>query len=172
MWASSSSAAAVPEVLLGFGGNIGDPLATIDAALGRLEAGGVRIRRRSRWYRTAPWGKADQPAFVNLCAAGDTELAPRALLGLIHEVEAALGRERRERWGPRLIDIDILAYGDERIDETGLTIPHPHLTERAFVLVPLLDIAPDWVIAGKPVREWAAAIDRSGVEPIEPAPPR
>jgi 2-amino-4-hydroxy-6-hydroxymethyldihydropteridine diphosphokinase len=108
-----------------------------------------------------------QPDFVNLCAAGDTELAPRALLDLIHGVEAALGRERRERWGPRTIDIDILAYGDEHIDEPGLTVPHPRLTERAFVLVPLLDIAPDRVLDGKPVRDWAAAIDRSGIEPIE-----
>jgi 2-amino-4-hydroxy-6-hydroxymethyldihydropteridine diphosphokinase len=171
MWASSSNGAAVPEVLLGLGGNLGDAVATIAAALDRLETGGVRIARRSRCYRTAPWGMADQPHFVNLCAAGETELAPRALLDLIHAVEAALGRERRERWGPRTIDIDILAYGDERIDEPGLTIPHPRLTARAFVLVPLLDIAPDRVIDGRRVRDWAAAVDRSGIEPMEPDQP-
>ena len=158
----------MPEVLLGLGGNIGDPLATIAAALDYLEQGGLRILRRSRGYRTPPWGKADQPDFVNLCAAAETELAPREVLDLIHAVEAALGRERRERWGPRLIDVDILAYGDERIEEPGLTVPHPRLTERAFVLVPLLDIAPDRVIAGKSVREWATTVDRSGITPVEP----
>ena len=158
----------MPEVLLGLGGNLGDPVATIGAALDRLQAGGVRIARRSRWYRTAPWGVADQPDFVNVCAAGETNLSPRALLELIHATEAALGRERRERWGPRPIDIDILTYGNERIDEPGLQIPHPRMSERAFVLVPLLDIAPDYLLAGRPVRDWAATIDRSGIEPIEP----
>lgn len=160
----------MPEVLLGLGGNLGDPVASIEAALDRLEASGVRILRRSRWYRTAPWGKADQPPFVNLCAAAETELAPRALLDLIHATEADLGRERRERWGPRTVDIDILAYGDERIDEPDLTIPHPRLTERAFVLVPLLDIAADRVIEGRTLREWGAAVDHSGVEPLTPKP--
>jgi 2-amino-4-hydroxy-6-hydroxymethyldihydropteridine diphosphokinase len=169
MSAWSSSGAALPEVLLGLGGNLGDPLAAIGAALERLAAGGVRIVRRSRPYLTVPWGVADQPDFVNLCAAGETELAPRALLDLIGRIEATLGRERRERWGPRPIDIDILIYGDERVDEPGLTIPHPRLTERAFVLVPLADIAADRVVEGRSVREWAAAIDRSGVEPIGPA---
>jgi 2-amino-4-hydroxy-6-hydroxymethyldihydropteridine diphosphokinase len=169
---SSSSGAAVPEVLLGLGGNLGDPVVAIEAALDRLEAGGVRILRRSRPYRTAPCGIADQPHFVNLCAAGETALAPRALLGFIHTVEAALGRERRERWGPRPIDIDILAYGDERIDEPGLTIPHPRLTERAFVLVPLLDIAADRVIEGRSVRDWAATVDRGGIEPLPVIPGR
>ncbi len=157
----------MPEVLLGLGGNLGDPVATIKTALARLEAGGVRIVRRSQCYRTAPWGVADQPHFVNLCAAGETELTPRALLGLIHTIEAALGRERRERWGPRTIDIDILAYGDEPIDEPGLTIPHPRLTERPFVLVPLLDIASETLINGQRVRDWAIAVDRSGIEPME-----
>lgn len=158
------------EILVGLGGNVGDPVAAIGAALDRLEADGVHILRRSRWYRTSPWGMADQPDFVNLCVAAETALPPRALLDAIHRVEATLGRERRERWGPRIIDIDILAYGGERVDEPGLTIPHPRLIERAFVLVPLLDIAADRLIDGRPVRDWAAAIDRSGVAPIEPEP--
>ena len=156
------------EVLLGLGGNLGDPVATIEAALHRLEAGGVRITRRSRWYRTAPWGLTDQPDFVNLCVAAETDLSARALLDLAQAVETALGRERTIRWGPRMIDIDILVYGDEHMNEPDLTIPHPRLTERAFVLVPLLDIAADRLIGGRPVRDWAAAIDRSGVEVIEP----
>ena len=137
------------EVLLGLGGNLGDPAATIEAALARLEAGGVRITRRSHFYRTAPWGVADQPDFVNLCAAGETALAPAELLALIHRVEAELGRERRERWGPRTIDLDLLLYGDETIDEPGLTVPHPRLHERRFALEPLLDLDSELAIPGR-----------------------
>ena len=169
MSASSSTGAEVPEVLLGLGGNLGDPVATMEAALRRLETEGVCITRRSRWYRTAPWGMTDQPSFVNLCVAAETDLPARALLNVVQGTETALGRERNTRWGPRTIDIDILAYGDLMIDEPDLQIPHPRMTERAFVLVPLLDIAPDRLIAGRPVREWAAAIDRSGVEEIKPS---
>jgi 2-amino-4-hydroxy-6-hydroxymethyldihydropteridine diphosphokinase len=168
MWGWRSSVRVVAEVLLSLGGNMGDPFAAISAALDRLAAGGVRITARSHWYRTAPWGNVAQPDFINLCAAGETALVPRALLELVQATEAALGRERRERWGPRVIDIDILTYGDERIDEPDLTIPHPHLTERAFVLVPLTDIVPDRLIGGRPVRDWAGCIDRSGVERVEP----
>jgi 2-amino-4-hydroxy-6-hydroxymethyldihydropteridine diphosphokinase len=168
MWRCEWSAAAVVEALLGFGGNLGDPIASIGKALARLEAGGVRVLRRSHFYRTAPWGVTDQPEFVNLCAAAETGLAPGELLALIHRIEAELGRERREPWGPRLIDIDILAYGDETVEEPGLAIPHPRLAERAFVLVPLAEIAPERVIAGRTVREWAEAVDRSGVEQISP----
>jgi 2-amino-4-hydroxy-6-hydroxymethyldihydropteridine diphosphokinase len=154
----------VPEVLLGLGGNLGDPVGAIEEALTRLEHGGVRILRRSSFYRTAPWGVTEQPDFVNLCAAAETTLPPRALLALIHRIEKDLGRERRERWGPRTIDVDILAYGDETLDEADLTIPHPHLTDRAFVLVPLVEIAPEKVIAGRTVRAWAEAVDCGGVE--------
>ena len=156
------------EVLLGLGGNLGDPIATIAAALRRLEEGGVRIARRSRYYRTPPWGVTEQPDFVNLCIAADTDLSPRALLDLAQGIEAALGRERVLRWGPRIIDIDILAYNDLTMNEPGLELPHPGLTQRAFVLVPLLDIAPDRMIGGRLVRDWAAAVDRSGIEVIEP----
>ena len=86
------------DVLLGFGGNVGDATAAIEAALRRLEAGGVRITARSPFYRTPAWGKTDQPDFVNACAAGETALAPRGLLDAIQRIEAQLGRERRERW--------------------------------------------------------------------------
>ena len=154
----------MPDVLLGLGGNLGDPVATIGAALKHLEAEGVRMTCRSRWYRTAPWGVTDQPDFVNICVAAETDLSACALLDLVQTIETALGRERREAWGPRTIDIDILTYGDLTVDEPDLTIPHARITERAFVLVPLLDIAPDRPIAGRPVRDWAAAVDRSGVE--------
>jgi 2-amino-4-hydroxy-6-hydroxymethyldihydropteridine diphosphokinase len=166
MWRSQSSGR-VAEILLGFGGNIGDPSSAITAALQRLETEGVRITARSSFYRTPAWGKTDQSDFVNLCAAGETALTPTELLDKIRRIEAALGRERRERWGPRIIDIDILTYGECAIAEPELTIPHPHLSGRAFVLVPLLDIAPDRVIAGRTVREWAADVDRGGIERID-----
>jgi 2-amino-4-hydroxy-6-hydroxymethyldihydropteridine diphosphokinase len=161
----------VPEVLLGLGGNLGDPVAAIVAAIRRLEAGGVLITRRSRWYRTAPWGLTGQPDFVNLCVAAETDLSPHALLRLVQSIETALGRERTVHWGPRTIDIDILTYHGVTLNEPDLEIPHPRLTERAFVLVPLLDIAPDLPLAGRPVRDWAAEVDRSGVERFDPSPP-
>ena len=157
----------MPEVLLGFGGNLGDPAAAIAAALDRLDAAGVRIVRRSHLYRTAPWGVTDQPDFLNLCAAAETALPPRELLSLAQRIEAELGREPGERWGPRVIDIDILTYGDLAVDEPGLKIPHPRLTERAFVLVPLAEIAPEAAIGGRTLREWAARVDRSGVERLD-----
>jgi 2-amino-4-hydroxy-6-hydroxymethyldihydropteridine diphosphokinase len=153
----------VADVLLGLGGNLGDPAAAIAAALRRLDQADVRIVAQSSFYRTAPWGVGNQPDFVNACALAQTELAPHPLLQRIHAVERALGRERRERWGPRTIDIDILDYDGVTLEDPGLTLPHPRLTERAFVLVPLAEIAPDRVIAGRTVREWAAEIDRSGV---------
>ena len=151
------------EVLLGLGGNVGYAAATIAAALARLDDGGVRIVARSSLYRTAPWGKTDQPPFVNACARAETELSPRALLDRILAAELDLGRQRGERWGPRTIDIDILDYDGLTLDQPGLTLPHPRLTERAFVLIPLAEIAADRVIAGRPVRDWATAIEASGV---------
>lgn len=154
------------DILLSLGGNLGEPVAAIRTALDRLQPEGVAITARSRFFRTPPWGREDQPVFVNLCAAGRTDLAPRDLLQAIQRVEQALGRARGVRWGPRLIDIDILTYDDLVIDEPGLAIPHPHLTERAFVLVPLLDIAPDRTVAGRSVSDWAARCDAGGIEPI------
>jgi 2-amino-4-hydroxy-6-hydroxymethyldihydropteridine diphosphokinase len=153
----------VADALLGLGGNVVDAAATIAAALARLDEAGVRIVARSSLYRTAPWGKTDQPAFVNACARARTELSPRALLDRILAVELDLGRERGERWGPRTIDIDILDYAGLALDEPGLTLPHPRLAERAFVLIPLAEIAPDYVVAGRRARDWAASVDASGV---------
>ena len=160
----------MPEVLLGLGGNLGDPLASIEAALAGLAARGVVTTARSRPYRTAPWGPVAQPDFVNLCARATTALAPRAVLAAALAVEAGLGRERRERWGPRTIDVDLLVYDALALAEPGLTLPHPRLTERAFVLVPLAEIAPDWIVAGRRVADWAAAIDRAGIVPLSDAP--
>lgn len=158
----------MPEVLLGLGGNLGDPLAAIEAALARLAARGVVATARSRPYRTPPWGPVAQPDFVNLCARAATDLGPEAVLAAALAVEAELGRARRERWGPRSIDIDLLAYDDRSLAVPGLTLPHPRLTERAFVLVPLAEIAPDWIVAGRRVADWAAGVDRAGIVPLSP----
>lgn len=149
------------EVGLGLGSNIGDKAGNIDDALRLLEAGGgLTVTAQSKLYRTAPWGVEDQDWFVNACALAETDLAPDELLARCKSAEAALGRERTIRWGPRLIDIDILFYGDQRIDAPGLTIPHKELFNRAFVLVPLAEIASDRVIAGRTVGQGLVALSR------------
>jgi 2-amino-4-hydroxy-6-hydroxymethyldihydropteridine diphosphokinase len=161
----------VARALLGFGGNLGDPVAAIEAALTELDRRGAPIVARSGFYRTPPWGPVAQPDFVNLCAQIDTALAPPALLALTQSIETELGRTRDIRWGPRSIDIDVLAYEGIELASPGLAIPHPRLTERAFVLVPLLDIAPDWVVAGRPIRDWAESVDPAGITRIDAAEP-
>ena len=151
---------------LGLGGNLGDPPATIAAALRRLDVGGhVRVAAVSSIYRTPPWGPVAQPDFANACALASTDLAPHALLAEVKAVERALGRREGERWGPRAIDVDILFYAGASLDTPDLVIPHASLFERAFVLVPLEEIAPDLVIAGRSIGEAAARCDRSGIGP-------
>jgi 2-amino-4-hydroxy-6-hydroxymethyldihydropteridine diphosphokinase len=150
---------------IGIGSNLDDPERQVRAAidaLGRLPRS--TFAGASRLFRTAPWGKADQPAFVNAAAAVSTALPPRELLDALLAIERAHGRVRDgERWGPRVIDLDILVYGDARIDEPGLHVPHPHLGERAFVLLPLADLAPDLEIPGLgPVRALIERIDAAG----------
>jgi len=157
----------VAQALLGLGGNVGDVRATLDEAIALLADGKeVKLTARSSDYRTPPWGVTDQPPFINLAIAVETTLSPRALLIHALNVERALGRNRAgaRRWGPRPIDIDILAYDDVTLDEPGLTLPHPHLFERAFVLVPLAEIAPDRVIGGRRVIDALADLDAAGIE--------
>lgn len=147
------------EAALGFGGNLGDPVAAFAAAQKRLEAhAAVAVKRLSSVWRTAPWGKLDQPEFRNMAALIETSLSAEALLELCLAVEREQGRERRERWGPRTLDIDILAYGGQAIDRPGLQVPHPRIAERAFVLAPLAEIAPGTMIAGRSVAELLKAI--------------
>lgn len=156
---------------VGLGGNVGDAAATVDAAFAAL-AGlpGTRLVARSRLYRTPPWGVEAQADFVNAVALIDTTLPPRDLLGGLLAIERAFGRERRERWGPRTLDLDLLLYGDRVVDEPGLHVPHPHLHERAFVLRPLADVAPDAVVPGHDtVARLLAHTDASRCVPLDGA---
>ena len=163
------------EVLVGLGGNIGEVRTTLDQAVAAFCDGTeVRLLAQSSDYATPPWGVIDQPPFVNRCIEIATVLKPRALLDRALAVERMLGRtrDREQRWGPRPIDIDLLAYDDVAIEEPGLTLPHPRLLERAFVLVPLAEIVPDRVIAGVPVREALARVNTGGIERLAPPPDR
>jgi 2-amino-4-hydroxy-6-hydroxymethyldihydropteridine diphosphokinase len=163
------------EALLALGGNVGDVRATFDRAVALLCDGSevrreVRLLARSSDYRTPPWGVTDQPAFVNCGLRVDTSLTPRALLTRAQSVETALGRNRAQerRWGPRTIDIDLIAYDDVHCAEPDLTLPHPRALERAFVLVPLAEIAPDWVIDGATIAAALARLDPGGIEKLPP----
>ncbi len=162
------------EALLALGGNVGDARATLDRAVTRFCDGkAVRLIARSSDYRTPPWGVTLQPAFINLCLAVATELAPRALLARALDVERAFGRDRarEQRWGPRSVDIDLLAYDDVTLDDPDLILPHPRLFQRAFVLVPLAEIAADRRIAGIRVRDALARLDTAGIERLPPRQP-
>jgi 2-amino-4-hydroxy-6-hydroxymethyldihydropteridine diphosphokinase len=157
------------EAFIALGGNVGDVRATFDQAIAmQCDGALVRLTARSSDYRTPPWGFTDQPPFVNAVIAVATTLTPHVLLTRAQECERALGRDRtnERRWGPRTIDLDLLAYDDlAQIDDT-LTLPHPHLFERPFVLVPLAEIAPDRVIAGIRVREALRRVNVAGIEKL------
>jgi 2-amino-4-hydroxy-6-hydroxymethyldihydropteridine diphosphokinase len=146
---------------IGLGANLGDAAATLRAAALRLEGLGA-ITARSSLYRTLAWGVTDQPAFVNAAVALETVLEPHALLAALKTLERELGRTPTFRWGPRLIDLDILAYDGVRLDEPELTIPHARLAERAFALVPLAEIEP----AFAPLRDALPATELRAVERI------
>ncbi len=155
------------EALVALGGNVGDARATIRKAIEIFCDGEeVRLIARSSDYKTPPWGVADQPPFVNAAIAVATGLAPRALLQRGHAVERIFGRHREAeaRWGPRTLDIDLIAYDDLTMNEPELVLPHPRLFERAFVLVPLVEIAPDREIAGRRIADAARRIDKTGIE--------
>lgn len=159
------------QALIALGGNLGHARATLDRAVSLFCDGSqVRLIARSSDYRTPPWGVEDQPAFINLCLLVATDLGPRALLDRAHKIERALGRDRshEQRWGPRAVDIDILAYDDLTVNEPDLVLPHPRLFERAFVLVPLAEIAPDWIVAGRRIQDAPANVDARGIERLPP----
>lgn len=157
------------KALVALGSNLDDPRARVLRAFDALsQLPDSRLLARSRLYRSAPWGVADQPEFVNAAAEIETTLAARELLDALLAIERASGRDRSgARWGPRVLDLDLLMYGRIECDEPGLTLPHPHLHERAFVLLPLNDLAPDLEVPGRGrVRELLARVDRADCEPL------
>ena len=156
---------------LGLGGNIGDPVRSMAEALRALDARrDSRVVAVSRLYRTPPWGKTDQDWFFNACALVETTLSPEPLLDTCLGIERGMKRERKERWGPRTIDIDVLTY--EGVAQSGgrLELPHPRMTGRGFVLMPLADVAPVLEVQGRTVESWLAEADVAGIEPASAGP--
>jgi 2-amino-4-hydroxy-6-hydroxymethyldihydropteridine diphosphokinase len=162
----------VSEVaFLGLGSNLGDRLAALQRAADLLAGEpGVTLTRSSRVWETDPVGGPPQPDFLNAVVRAETDLEPAGLLAACQRVEAALGRVRAERWGPRTIDVDLLLYGARTIDTPDLTVPHPRMVERAFVLMPLLEVDPDPPMPGgarlADVRLGPDAV--GGVRPVAP----
>lgn len=150
---------------LGLGSNVGDKAGMIAAAIVRLDATpGIRVSARSGDYRTPPWGDTDQDWFLNAAIGIETALAPHALLEACLAIETSLGRVRARRWGPRIIDIDVLYYAGAEVSDARLVLPHRFVRERAFVLVPLAEIAPNLVIGGETVAAALARLDTTGIE--------
>lgn len=167
--------AAASTAAVGLGGNVGDVRVALAAALAALDVlPGTRLLRASRCYRTPAWGVEAQPDFINAAATLQTALTPRALLDALLAIERDHGRERAadgSRWGPRTLDLDLLVHGDAVIDAPGLVVPHPQLHLRAFVLVPLAEIAPDLEVPGRgAVRALLAGVDAGGVAALGPGP--
>jgi 2-amino-4-hydroxy-6-hydroxymethyldihydropteridine diphosphokinase len=159
------------KVYLGLGSNLGDRSAYLEKTIGEMDPE-VRVLRRSAIYETAPWGFEDQQDFLNMVIEAESELGPPALLKKIKDVEKRVGRQATFRNGPREIDIDILLYDDSQYAQGNLTIPHPRLPERAFILAPLAEIAPDLIIPGqeKSVAKLIENLDVSGVHEYIPKP--
>ena len=157
------------DAYLGLGSNLGDREALLRAAIAALNATpGVRVTSISSLYETPPWGPVPQGPYLNACVALETTLSPRELLTLCLAIERDHGRERAIRWGPRTLDMDVLLYGDESIDEEGLIVPHPRMTERAFVLVPLAEIAPDLRIGGRAIGAILGGVETDEIRKIGP----
>jgi 2-amino-4-hydroxy-6-hydroxymethyldihydropteridine diphosphokinase len=158
---------------VGLGGNLGEAAATLHEAMLALDGlPDSRLLRASRLYRTPAWGNTAQPDFVNAAALLQTQLEVRDLLDALLDIERRFGRIRGEgeRWGPRTLDLDLLLYGDATIDEPGLRVPHPHLHERAFALLPLAEIAPDLFVPGHgSVAGLLRGVDASGCAPLDAA---
>lgn len=159
----------IPEdhAFIGIGSNLKDPVRQVRAALDRLgRLPGCRWLKRSSLYRTAPWGRSGQPDFINAVAVVSVDLAPEELLEYLQRIEREAGRVREgERWGPRVLDLDLLLYGNRVQTSPRLTLPHPRLHERAFALAPLVELAPDVEIPGRgPAAGLLRALGRQGVE--------
>ena len=155
------------SVLIALGGNVGDVRAAFDGAIADICAlADATLKAHSSDYATPPWGEANQARFVNACIEIETARAPHALLSTLQEVERQFGRDRarERRWGPRTLDLDLIAYDNVAIDKPELTLPHPRLFERAFVLVPLAEIAPDRLIRGRRIKDALADLSTEGIE--------
>ena len=155
------------SALIALGGNVGEVRATFQKAIANIcgMTQGALLARSSD-YATPPWGDEQQARFVNACIDIETSLDPHALLFTLHKIEKKFGRDRlsETRWGPRTLDLDLIAYDDLSLDQPELTLPHPRLFERAFVLVPLLEIVPDRRIAGRDLKAALAALSTDGIE--------
>jgi 2-amino-4-hydroxy-6-hydroxymethyldihydropteridine diphosphokinase len=157
------------EALLAFGGNIGDSRAILHRAIDMLcDGNDIRLLARSSDYLTPPWGMKYQAPFVNLCIAVETALTPHQLLARTQAVELRLSRDRavEKRWGPRTADIDILSYGDVTLNDRDLTLPHPLMFERGFVLMPLAEIAAQTIVAGRRIGDALAQVDTAGIQKL------
>jgi 2-amino-4-hydroxy-6-hydroxymethyldihydropteridine diphosphokinase len=155
------------SALIALGGNVGDVRATFQKAIAHIcgMTQGALLARSSD-YATLPWGDEQQARFINACIDIETGLAPHALLFTLHRIEQRFGRDRAKerRWGPRTLDLDLIAYDDASLRTPELTLPHPRLFERAFVLVPLAEIAPERLIGGRSIREALADLKTEGIE--------
>lgn len=164
-----SASASGKRSAIALGSNLGDSLHILESALKILdETPGIRLHDRSSWYQTAPVGPP-QPDYLNGCALLDVQLRPQELLETLLEIEAQFGRIRQERNGPRTLDLDILLFDNLIMDTPTLVLPHPRMTERAFVLVPLAEIAPNWIepASGKAIAQLVQAVDCSGVRRLQ-----
>ena len=153
---------------IGLGGNLGDVAQNMRDAIHLLsKSDEIDFVSVSSVYKTPPWGITDQDWFLNACVGVSTTLNPKQLLETCQSIEKELKRERHIRWGPRTIDLDILVFGNLEIKEDGLEIPHPRTCERAFVLKPLADIAPEIILDGKQVSQWLEEIDHSEIQRVD-----
>jgi 2-amino-4-hydroxy-6-hydroxymethyldihydropteridine diphosphokinase len=160
----------VTRALLGLGSNLGDRLENLRAAVALLEERDLRVTRSSRVYATDPVGGPDQPEYLNAVIEVEASGSARELLETCLAIERHMGRERGERWGPRVIDLDVLTFGEQEIDEQDLQVPHPRMHERAFVLIPLLELEADPPLPGgrKTAELRLGSMALGGVRPFAP----
>ncbi|MBF0317965.1 MAG: 2-amino-4-hydroxy-6-hydroxymethyldihydropteridine diphosphokinase [Nitrospirae bacterium] len=153
------------KVYIGIGSNLSDRHGNCLRAVELLQEGAIVVTARSGMHQTAAWGDMSQPDFINMCVEVETDLSPTELLNALKAIETHMGRTPTRRWGPRVIDLDILLYGGLVVQEEGLTIPHPHMHQRGFVLLPLQEIAPGVVhpILNKSIEELAAGVSETGI---------
>jgi len=155
------------HVFVGLGGNVGDVIGSMVSALNALDRlRDIRLVARSGLYRTPPWGDKGQADFINACALLETGLEPHDLLAVLKEQEKKLKRTKTRRWGPRTIDLDILLFGDVEYKSEALEIPHPRMTQRGFVLMPLADIDDLVMVRGRSVRDWLREADVAGIKEV------